>query len=58
MKRAVLILSFTFLIGSVGSRQPQVQPPGHQDTTVKSHVLELGAKILQKDSALAALTFT
>jgi hypothetical protein len=39
------------LIGCVGSRQPRVQPPG-QDTTVKSDVLELGAKILQKDSAL------
>ncbi|MCE3241069.1 MAG: hypothetical protein K0Q83_1576 [Deltaproteobacteria bacterium] len=44
-------LDVSSLIGCVGSRQPRVQPPV-QDTTVKSDVLELGAKILQNDSAL------
>jgi hypothetical protein len=48
---ALALLSALFLVGCVGSREPQVQPPG-RDTTLKTEALELGAKVLQSGSPL------
>ena len=48
-----LVVSAVF-VGCVGSRHPQVAPPG-QETTIKTDALKLGAKVLQKNSPLAPL---
>lgn len=39
------------LAGCVGSRDPQIRPPG-DEASMKTEALKLGAKMLQKDSPL------